>query len=78
MVAVASPSKSFQPVICEKCGEAQVAPDHAEYFGEEALVLYLWSCRNCGNRFETELPAEVGPEAERKAVKAFWPSLLVG
>jgi hypothetical protein len=78
MATVASARMSPQPPICDKCGDAPVAPDFAEYFSEAGLILYLWSCARCGNRFATEGPAAVGPEAEQEAVKAFWPSLLVG
>jgi len=78
MATLAFPSGPVYPVICDKCGEAPVAPEYAAYFSEEALILYLWSCPHCGNRFETELPAAVTPEEEKEAVETFWPSLLVG
>lgn len=79
MTTVATLSGSARPVICEKCGETLVAPDWAEYFREENVILNLWSCDRCGSRFETEVavPAEIGPEAEKEVLKEFWPSLLV-
>ena len=77
MATVKSHRRSVQPVICDKCGEAPVAPDFAEYFSDAGLILYVWCCPSCGNRFATELPRNVAPEAEKAAVKAFWPSLLV-
>ena len=78
MATVASRRRSARLVKCDRCGDTPVAPDYAEYFSAGELVLYLWCCPNCGNRFATESLAAVGPEAERQAVQAFWPSLLVG
>jgi C4-type Zn-finger protein len=40
--------------ICIKCGNTLAAPELAEYFNEEELVLNFWSCSNCGFQFETE------------------------
>ena len=37
---------------CVKCGEALIAPDWSEFVGEE-LVVNLWICTKCGDRFET-------------------------
>jgi len=61
---------------CAKCGEPLIAPEWSEFVTEE-LVLNLWSCMSCGNRFETEacMPADV--EADAEAIKDFFPSLLV-
>ena len=78
MATVRSRRSSVQPAICDKCGDAPVAPVYAEYFSDGGLILYLWCCPRCGNRFATEFPCDVEPEAERQAVQAFWPSLLVG
>jgi phage terminase large subunit GpA-like protein len=78
MTTVAPASGPVIPVICEQCGGSPAAPDYAEHFSEEGLVLYLWTCPHCGNRFGTELAADVTPEAAKDAVEAFWPSLLVG
>jgi len=38
---------------CAKCGEPLIAPEWSK-FVSEGLVLNLWTCTNCGNRFETE------------------------
>ena len=79
MVALTvSPRPSTHPVVCEKCGEAQIAPEWAEYFGEEGLILYLWACPRCGNRFETEAPAPAEEkEADKHITEDFFTSLLV-
>ena len=80
MPTVASLRGSAHQVRCGKCGEALIAPDWAEYFSEERLILNLWCCARCGNRFETEavVPAGTEPEAEyKKVLQEFWPSLLV-
>lgn len=79
MATVASLPGSAKPIVCAKCGEALIAPDWAEYFSEERLVLNLWSCTCCGHRFETEafVPADAAPQADGKVLEEFFPSLLV-
>jgi NAD-dependent SIR2 family protein deacetylase len=80
MATVASLRGSAHQVLCGKCGEALIAPEWAEYFSEERLILNLWSCARCGNRFETEafVAADAEPETEyKKALQEFWPSLVV-
>jgi putative toxin-antitoxin system antitoxin component (TIGR02293 family) len=37
--------------VCPKCGNELIAPEWSEFF--EGDVLHVWSCVNCGNRFET-------------------------
>jgi len=78
MATVASLRGSAHPVICEKCGDRLVAPEWAEYFSEEQLILNLWSCMRCGNRFETEafVAADCTAENEKKAAVEFYPSLV--
>jgi ribosomal protein L37AE/L43A len=65
---------------CAKCGEQLIAPEWSE-FVSEGRVLNLWTCTNCGNRFETEafMPADAkaDSEADAEAIKDFFPSLLV-
>ena len=78
MATVATLRRSSLPAACDECGYGPVAPEFAEYFSDGGLILYLWCCPRCGNRFATEFPRHVSPEAERQAVQAFWPSLLVG
>jgi hypothetical protein len=38
--------------ICGKCGEQLIAPEWSEFVSER-LILNLWSCSRCGDRFET-------------------------
>jgi ribosomal protein S27E len=78
MTLAAAPNGTFQRVVCDQCGEAPVAPDHADYLSKRGMIRYGWTCAGCGHRFATECPAAIGPEEEQEAVKAFWPSLLVG
>jgi ribosomal protein L37AE/L43A len=63
---------------CVKCGETLIAPEWSEYVNE-GLVLNLWSCRNCGQRFETEahIPAVAASKADSELLGDFFPSLLV-
>lgn len=68
----------FRPAVCDHCGERPVAPDRADYLAKRGLIRYVWTCAACGHQFATESPAAIGPEQEQEAVKAFWPSLLVG
>ena len=70
--------RTFQRVVCEKCGEAPVAPDRADFMAKHGRIRYAWTCAACGHKFASECPAAIGPEEEQEAVKAFWPSLLVG
>jgi hypothetical protein len=37
---------------CVKCGEMLFTPDWSEFVSER-LVVNLWSCDRCGDRFET-------------------------
>jgi C4-type Zn-finger protein len=54
MTIATSVQNSKVEAICSKCGNTLVAPELAEYFNEEELVLNFWSCGNCGFQFETE------------------------
>ncbi|MCW5688938.1 MAG: hypothetical protein KIT76_10370 [Pseudolabrys sp.] len=78
LAAEAHHSTFLQRAVCDKCGEAPVAPDHADYLSKRGMIRYVWTCAACGHHFSTESPAALGPEQEQEAVKAFWPSLLVG
>ncbi len=79
MTTVASLQGSAHQMTCDKCGHSLIAPEWSEYFSEEQLVLNLWSCANCGNRFETEafVPADAKPKFDSKVLEEFFPSLLV-
>ena len=62
---------------CPRCKEALVSPDWSE-FVNEGLVLNLWSCTKCGDRFETEvvMPANAAP-GEIDWEQMLFPPLLV-
>jgi transcription elongation factor Elf1 len=64
--------------ICPRCNESLVSPDWSEFVSER-LVLNLWSCTRCGNRFQTE--ACMSADAEAKMGEIDWeqmfPPLLV-
>ena len=79
MMAVASLRDSAHEVICDKCGNSLIAPEWSEYFSEAHLILNLWSCENCGNRFETEAfaPIDAKSKIDSEVLKEFFPSLLV-
>jgi ribosomal protein L37AE/L43A len=53
--------------ICRKCGNTLAAPELAEFFSEEQLILNFWSCSNCGFQFETEekIRSEATPQIEK-------------
>lgn len=63
--------------VCPGCGEEVVAPDRSEFVSER-LVLNLWSCTECGNRFETAwTPKGVAPKQSDIDWEAVFPPLLV-
>jgi ribosomal protein L37AE/L43A len=68
-----------QAVTCAKCGDVLTIPDWIEFFEEERRILNLWSCTQCGYRFETEaiMPADAKSMGDTEAMEAFFPSLLV-
>lgn len=63
---------------CVKCGEALIAPDWSEFVSER-LVLNLWTCTKCGDRFETKayMPADAEPKMSQKDWEDMFPPLLV-
>ncbi len=76
MMTVAS-VRNFQfETTCAKCGEALIAPEWSEFVSEQ-LVLNLWSCTTCGNRFETEARVPTSAMSDDPAIKAYFPWLLV-
>jgi ribosomal protein L37AE/L43A len=78
MTTVASFRNSKCETTCDKCGQTLIAPEWSEYVNER-LVLNLWSCWNCGYRFETEacMPVDAGSKIDGKVLEEFFPSLLV-
>jgi ribosomal protein L37AE/L43A len=63
---------------CVKCGEALIAPDWSEFVSEQ-LVLNLWTCTRCGDRFETKtyMPPGAEPKMSQKGWEEMFPPLLV-
>jgi len=63
---------------CVKCSYAIFVPNGRNTVSER-LVLNLWSCTKCGNRFETEahMPADAESIENAETIEAFFPSLLV-
>ena len=78
MATIASIRPSRHGMTCTQCGGALIAPEWSEYVSER-LVLNLWSCATCGNRFETEAhgPADTGSKFDGKVLEEFFSSLLV-
>ena len=80
MTTVASFRHCEFETTCTKCGEPLIAPEWSEFISE-GLVLNLWTCTHCDNRFETKayMPADVkaDAEADAEAIKDFFPSLLI-
>jgi ribosomal protein L37AE/L43A len=78
MTTVASIRNSEYETTCTKCGETLIAPEWTEYVSD-GLVLNLWSCSNCGYRFETEayMPADAESKIDGMVMEEFFPSLLV-
>lgn len=79
MAKVASLRGSAHGMSCGRCGESLIAPDWTEFFCEEGLILNLWSCTSCGNRFETEafIPVDSNSKIDQGVLEEFLPSLLV-
>lgn len=64
--------------VCAKCGEMLVAPDWSEFVSER-LVVNLWSCTKCGDRFETMawMPADASSKISKALWEEMFPPLLV-
>ena len=78
MAMMPSMSSTDHGTTCPKCSEALVSPDWSESVSER-LVLNLWTCTTCGDRFETS--ACLSEDAEVKISENDWeqmfPPLLV-
>ena len=63
---------------CPKCNEVLVSPDWSEFVSER-LVVNLWSCTKCGDRFKTEavMPADAAPKMSETDWEQMFPPLLV-
>ncbi len=64
--------------ICAKCREMLIAPDWSEFVSER-LVVNLWSCTKCGDRFETKacMPADASSKISKALWEEMFPPLLV-
>ena len=78
MAMMPSMSGTDHGTTCVKCGEKLFVPDWSEFVSER-LVVNLWSCGRCGDRFETS--ACTSEDAEFKMSQKDWelmfPALLV-
>jgi ribosomal protein L37AE/L43A len=64
---------------CAKCGETLFVPEWSEFVSER-LIVNLWTCTTCGDRFQTEaymLPADAEPKMTDKDWEQMFPPLLV-
>jgi ribosomal protein L37AE/L43A len=78
MTTVASFRNSKSETTCGACGETLIAPEWSEFVSER-LVINLWSCPECGCKFETEtcMPADALSAEDRETLEKYFPSLLV-
>ena len=74
---IASTRRSDCGMTCANCGDLRIAPEWSEH-KDEHHVLSLWSCSKCGIEFDTDAFVTGGVESgDDKAIKTFFPSLLV-
>jgi ribosomal protein L37AE/L43A len=78
MATLASTRRFDYGMACAQCGDLLIAPEWSKY-EDERHVINLWSCTECGRRFETEAFLPVGVEAvsDDIVITSFFPSLLV-
>ncbi|HEX7566086.1 MAG TPA: hypothetical protein VF396_22985, partial [Bradyrhizobium sp.] len=78
MAKAASMSSTDHGTKCAKCGETLFVPEWSEFVSER-LIVNLWTCTMCGDRFETS--AGMTDDAESKMSEKDWermfPPLLV-
>ena len=78
MGTVNSMSSTDHGTKCAKCGETLFVPAWSEFVSER-LIVNLWTCTTCGDRFETS--AGITDDDEQIPVSAlmeeFFPSLLL-
>jgi len=78
MGTVNSMSSTDHGTKCAKCGETLFVPEWSEFVSER-LIVNLWTCTTCGDRFETS--AGMTDDDEQIPVSAlmkeFFPSLLL-
>ena len=78
MAMMSSMSSTDHGTTCVKCGEMLFIPDWSEFVSER-LVVNLWSCGRCGDRFETLACMSVDAEfnMSEKDWERMFPPLLV-
>jgi ribosomal protein L37AE/L43A len=73
MAVMPSMSSTDHGTTCVKCGEKLFVPDWSEFVSER-LVVNLWSCSRCGDRFETS--ACMSEDAEFKMSEKDWEQMF--
>ena len=78
MATPASTRRSDYGMACAQCGDLLIAPEWSEH-EDERHVINLWSCTECGCRFETQafVPVDVEAVSDDIVIRSFFPSLLV-
>ena len=78
MGTVNSMSSTDHGTKCAKCGETLFVPEWSEFVSER-LIVNLWTCTKCGDRFQTEayMPADAEPKMTDKDWERMFPPLLV-
>ena len=78
MAMMPSMSSTDHGTTCVKCGEKLFVPEWSEFVSER-LIVNLWTCTTCGDRFDTY--ACMSEDAEFKMSEKDWeqmfPALLV-
>jgi hypothetical protein len=78
MAMMASMSSTDHGTTCAKCGETLFVPDWSEFVSER-LIVNLWTCTTCGDRFDTCACRSADDEQipVSALMEEFFPSLLV-
>jgi ribosomal protein L37AE/L43A len=78
MTMLESMSSTDHGTTCAKCGETLFVPEWSEFVSER-LIVNLWTCTTCGDRFETSACRSADDEAINvpALMEEFFPGLLV-
>ena len=78
MAKAASMSSTDHGTKCAKCGETLFVPEWSEFVSER-LIVNLWTCTTCGDRFDTCACRSADDEqiTVSALMEEFFPSLLV-
>ncbi|MGD0850377.1 hypothetical protein [Bradyrhizobium sp.] len=74
MAMMPSMSSTDHGTRCVRCGEMLFIPDWSEFVSER-LVVNLWCCGKCGDRFETS--AATSGDAEFRMSETDWEQMFV-